>query len=209
MPDLSFVLLGYLGAALGVAMVVPQIVRVLRRRGLAGVSPLSWGMTATCCILWFMYGLRANEPVQLPGNALLIAGALVVCLYTQSHVSAPRRAAALGAALLVAALVSLSVPPAAIGYFAFGLGLFSVWPQVFASIKTFRVRATSGVSTSTYGLSFGSQLCWLFFAIGVHDRVVTIAATVALTAAALIVTLELSARTNSFGSVESLGKVRV
>jgi uncharacterized protein with PQ loop repeat len=203
MPDLSFVLLGYLGAALGVAMVVPQIARVLRRPELAGVSPLTWGMTATCCTLWFMYGLRANQPVQLPGNAFLIAGAVAVCLYAQSHNSQTRRAAALGAAILVAVLISLWVPSAAIGYLAFALGLFSVWPQVFASVKTFRVGATSGVSTSTYGLKFVSQLCWLLFAIGTHDRAVTIAATVALAAAALVVTLEVSARSSSFRSLEA------
>ena len=43
-------------------------------------------------------------------------------------------------------------------------------------------------------LRIGSQVCWLTYAIGTSDRAVTLAATMALSTAILIVSLELGAR---------------
>ena len=43
-------------------------------------------------------------------------------------------------------------------------------------------------------LRIGSQTCWLTYAVGTSDRAVTLAATMALSTAVLIVALELGAR---------------
>ena len=46
----SFALsLGYLAATLGVIMVVPQILRTVRRPDLGGVSPVAWSLTTLGC----------------------------------------------------------------------------------------------------------------------------------------------------------------
>src|ERR1019366_9228007 len=76
---------GYLGAALGVVMVFPQIVRIVRHPSLPGVSPISWALTVFGCLLWFTYGLRSGALPQLPGNLLLICGAIAVVLWLSAR----------------------------------------------------------------------------------------------------------------------------
>ena len=76
--------LGYFGSVLGVAMVVPQIVRTYRNRTLPGVSAMSWALTSISCFTWLLYGIRAAEPPQIPGNVLLVSGAVVVVLSVPS-----------------------------------------------------------------------------------------------------------------------------
>jgi uncharacterized protein with PQ loop repeat len=193
-----FVLLGYLGSALGVVMVLPQIVRVLRSPHAGGVSALSWALTATCCLLWFMYGVRTAQPVQLVGNAFLITGAVVIALAVPSMVRAGWRVSGLGLAGAATVALGLALPGQAVGFAAFGLGLFSTWPQVATSVRTFRARSASGVSIGTFALKALSQSCWLLFAIGTRDSAVTVAALMALSTALLVIGLERAAR--AFGS---------
>lgn len=51
---------GYIGAALSVGMVVPQLARTLRNPQLAGVSAASWMITMTACFTWLVYGIQAR-----------------------------------------------------------------------------------------------------------------------------------------------------
>lgn len=192
-----FELLGYLGAAIGVAMVLPQVQRVLRHPGLGGVAPLSWGLMSVCCLLWILYGVRHEQPVQIFGNILLVAGAVTVCLAAENPVPARRRALLLGVAMATAFAVGMTIPAASVGYVAFGLGLFSMVPQVVASIRTYQARETSGISLPSFGLRVASQACWLTFAIGTHDGPVVVAATVALSTALLVLILERAARSDT------------
>lgn len=190
---------GYLGATLGVAMVVPQIVRIVRHPALPGVSTLSWAMTSLACLSWMTYGIRTGATPQIPGNILLVSGAIAVVLLASAPMPRHRRglliASAAGALLTVAWLI----PAHSVGYLAFAVGLFSNWPQLFDSIGNWRERISSGVSVSAWGLRIGSQVCWLAYAIGTDDVPVGIACTVAMSTAIATVAFELAART-SFSS---------
>ena len=96
MPD-TLTLLGYLGSAIGIVVVVPQIARIVRNPQTAGVSAVTWGMSAVACSLWLRYGLRTGEAPQVPGNVILIAGATAITLLVPHPWSARRRALVLGA----------------------------------------------------------------------------------------------------------------
>lgn len=189
--------LGYLGATLGVVMVVPQIVRIVRHPRLAGVSPLSWAMTTLACLGWLIYGVRTHAAPQIPGNILLVTGAVAVVLLVHHSVSRVRRALLLGgtAALLIA--IAFVLPAHMVGYFAFSIGLFSGLPQLADSIANWRGHVNSGVSVSAWALRIGSQSCWLAYAIGTSDLVVGISACVVLSTAIAMVCLELAARSAS------------
>lgn len=189
--------LGYLGATLGVVMVVPQIVRIVRHPSLAGVSPLSWAMTSLACLGWLIYGVRTKAAPQIPGNVLLVTGAVVVVLLVHHSVSRVRRGLLLsgGAALLLA--IAFVLPAHAVGYFAFSIGLFSGLPQLADSIANWRGHVNSGVSVSAWALRIGSQSCWLAYAIGTSDLAVGISACVVLSTAIAMVCLELAARSAS------------
>src|SRR4051794_7778572 len=181
---------GYLGSILGVAMVVPQIVRTYRNRTLPGVSAMSWALSAVACLAWMLYGVRTAEIPQIPGNVLLVSGAVVVVLAVPSSASVALRALGLGAssgALVVAAFVA---PPIATGIVGFALAVVSGVPQIVVSL-TRRAR-TSGVSLLTWWLRLASQACWLFYALVLGDVVVAVSASFLLASAALVLGAEIA-----------------
>lgn len=189
--------LGYLGAALGVVMVVPQIIRIVRHPALAGVSPLSWALTTVACLDWLIYGVRTDAAPQIPGNVLLVTGSVVVVLLIRHPVSRARRAASLAAVTATSVAIAFVIPADTVGYFAFGIGLFAGLPQLADSIANWRGRVNSGVSVSAWALRIGSQSCWLAYAIGTSDLAVGISACVVLSTAIAMVCLELAARSAS------------
>jgi uncharacterized protein with PQ loop repeat len=182
--------LAYTGAALGVVMVVPQIVRTLRHPTLGGVSPVAWGMTVLGCSMWLTYGLRTATLPQVPGNVFLVSGATCVVLLVPSPVTRGRRALYLAGAGGILLAVALVIPPHSVGYLAVTIGLVSAWPQVYDSVVTWRLGARSGVSVSTWSLKAVSQLFWLAYAVLDRDVPVLLSASVALSTAVLLVTLE-------------------
>jgi uncharacterized protein with PQ loop repeat len=196
--------LGYVGAALGVVMVVPQIIRTLRHPTLGGVSPVAWSMTALACLTWLTYGVRTSILQQIPGNVLLVVGAAAVVLLVPSGTSRRRRAMTLGAVAVGLLAVAFALPPPAVGYLAVSIGLVSAWPQVYDSLATWRAGTRSGVSLTTWALKAVSQLCWLSYAIAATDIPVTISATVSLSTAVTLVTLESLAPVRGARAVRAL-----
>lgn len=185
--------LAAVGATLGVVMVVPQVVRIVRHPHLGGVSPVSWSLTALGCSVWLTYGLRTWTVPQIPGNLLLVAGAVLVVLLVPSEVGRGRRALNLGAAALGLLAVALALPARDVGYLAFCVGLCSSWPQVAESVATWRSGRRSGVSVPTWLLKAGSQVCWLGYGLGAHDVPVLVSSSVALSTSVLLVGLETTA----------------
>ncbi len=188
------VCLAYVGATLGVAMVVPQIVRTVRHPDLAGVSPASWGLTSLACLSWLTYGVRTATIPQIPGNVLLVSGAVTVALLVPSPMPRPRRALVLAAAAVGIVAVAFAIPTTSVGYLAVSVGLVSAWPQVFDSVAGWRAGGTSGVSITTWSIKVVSQTCWLVYAVVTTQTPVVISATVALTTALALVAVESSRR---------------
>ncbi len=186
--------LGYIGATLGVAMVVPQIVRIVRHPSLPGVSPLSWALLMFGCLAWLTYGIRIGATPQIPGNILLAGGAIACVLLIHSPMPRGRR----GALLLVGAAVLLVtvwvIPTQSVGYLATAIGLSSMWPQLFDTVGNYRAHITSAVSLPTYGMRMASQVCWLVYGVGTHDTPVYVGASLALTIASTTMALEALAR---------------
>lgn len=184
---------GYLGAALGVAMVVPQIVRTVRDRTVPGVSALSWALTALACTSWLLYGVRTGELPQIPGNILLVSGSVVVALLVPSSVGVAARTAGLvGPALLIGVLAALAPTPV-IGALAIAMALVSSVPQTVRSLRR-RAASASAVSLLTWSLRVASQACWLGYALVLHDATVAVSATFVLSNALIVLGAEAARR---------------
>jgi uncharacterized protein with PQ loop repeat len=179
---------GYLGSALGVAMVVPQIVRTLGDRRLPGVSALSWSLTAIACTTWLFYGIRTAELPQIPGNVLLVSGAVAVVLLVPARVNAALRAAGLAGAATIIGGLAVVAPPAVIGGIGGAIGVVSGLPQLVRSVR--RTASVSAVSPLTWALRAASQTSWLTYGLLVHDLVVVFSAIFLLTNALVVVALE-------------------
>lgn len=182
--------LGYLGSALGVAMVVPQILRTLRHRQMAGVSALSWSLTVTSCTLWMLYGFRAHETVQIPGNILLVSGAIVVVLLVPARLPVAARACALAVVLAMLFLLATQLPPRLIGVVATAIGVSSTLPQVIKSVRR-PADAPSAVAIPTWVMRVFSQGSWIGFAVLCHDPVVLASAVFTETCNVTVLTAEL------------------
>lgn len=182
--------LAYTGAVLGVVMVVPQILRTLAHPTLAGVSPVAWSMTVLVCSMWLTYGIRTMTVPQIPGNVLLVSGAVAVVLLVPSPTSRRRRAATLASVWAVLVAVALVVPAHVVGYIAVCIGFVAAWPQLYDSVATWRAGVRSGVSITTWSIKAASQTCWLSYALLATDVPVVISATVALATSATLVGLE-------------------
>jgi len=174
-------------------MVIPQIARTLRDRAMPGVSALSWSLTAISCSAWLLYGVRARELPQIPGNVMIVSGAVLIALLVPSGTALRTRAARLAGLLAVVGAVATVAPPTLLGLLAFAIGLVSSWPQLITSL-TRPVHVPSAVSISAWLMRCASQAAWLFYALVLHDLAVTIAATVTLTSALVILTVELKRR---------------
>jgi uncharacterized protein with PQ loop repeat len=185
---------GYLGSALGVSMVIPQIVRTLRDRSLPGVSALSWALTALGCTCWMLYGFRTGELPQIPGNVLLVSGAVVIVLAVPSRTSAVARGVGLAGAAAVLCALAVVVPPSVLGVVALGGALVSSLPQTVRSLRSRGQQGASAVSLPSWVLRVASQLCWLAYAVVLHDIVVTISAAFILSSALVLIASELSRR---------------
>lgn len=185
---------GFLGAAVGVVMVVPQMIRVLRHPRLAGVSGASWSLTAMACLTWLGYGIRTRQLPQIPGNVLLVSGAAAIVLLVPGSLSRSRRAVGLlAAATIICALVA-GLPPRQVGFVAFAITLIASWPQLYDSFRSWQSRRRSAVSVPAWTLRALSQVCWLTYAIGTRDSPVIVSAGVTLTSASVLVALETFAR---------------
>ena len=189
--------LAYLGAALGVAMVVPQIVRIARHPRMPGVSPTAWALLGLGCLMWMMYGARIGVVAQIPGNIILVSGALTVVLLIPSDRSRAYRLVPLAVAAVGLFAVAMLIPARDVGYLGFSIGLVSSWPQVYDSIQTWRAYRTSAVSVPSWLLRAASQVAWLGYAIGTGDRPVLIGASIALCTATSLIGLEWRSRVNA------------
>jgi uncharacterized protein with PQ loop repeat len=186
--------LAYLGSAIGVVMVMPQILRIVANPHLAGVSAWTWALTSVSCSLWLTYGLRSGSMPQIPGNVLLITGAAAIVLLVPSAWSRSRRALALGGTGIALALASTQLSPQDVGFLAFGIGLFGMWPQVYETVWVRRGLGASAISLTSIGLKIASQVSWLTFAVLTTDLPVAVAGVMSLTTNGLVASVELGRR---------------
>jgi uncharacterized protein with PQ loop repeat len=180
---------GYVGAALSVGMVVPQLIRTLRHPSLGGVSAMSWLITAACCFTWLLYGVKGQVWPQIPGNALLVPGAGAIVLAVPARLSWARRAVLLGATAGILIVVMVLAPADALGYLAFALTLIAASPQVITSVRR-RQADRSAVSIPSWLMRGGSQVFWLYYGLILHNGPTALSAVVVLASVAVVVAIE-------------------
>ena len=90
-----WMLWGWMCAALGSLMFVPQVVRLLRSHNPAGLSLLMWQLNTAAAVGWTLHGAHwGSWNVALPNAIIAVCAALVVhMIQTLSliHISEPTR----------------------------------------------------------------------------------------------------------------------
>jgi uncharacterized protein with PQ loop repeat len=187
---------GYIGAALSVGMVVPQLFRTLRHGSMGGVSAVSWLITAAACFTWLLYGAKGHVWPQIPGNALIVPGAAAIVLATPDRLTRPQRAGLLATAAGTLILIAVLTRPDDLGYLAFGISLVSALPQTVISVLR-RGAGRSAVSIPAWAMRGGAQLFWLYYGLYMHNGPIVVAGLVTIISSAVVIGVEVAALTSA------------
>jgi uncharacterized protein with PQ loop repeat len=168
--------LGFLAAALSIAVVWPQVWLSCRHGRTLGLSPTGSWLAVSLNLCWLTFGLLIGDAAQIVTNAVVGAGntaVLAALLLTQPQLrSGPAllrsAAGAAGlaalAAVSISAVVVLGADPAAVGA-ALGsvvslVGAAAALPQLFGMLFD-RSRDLSGMSAARWYLGSGSCASWV------------------------------------------------
>lgn len=171
---------------LGSWMAFPQARRIARTRRVDGVSSTWIGVSLAINAWWLTYGLIVGVWALVPVS---IVSLLLYGVMGWFFVRSVGRPALAGLALGVFGLGMVPLPFLIVG----GWGLAGVavglsygvqlLPAVVASLRT---SVLSGVSSATWIIAFGEAALWLVYGLGVGDIALTLAGTVGMAFAAVI-----------------------
>jgi uncharacterized protein with PQ loop repeat len=168
-------LLGWAAAASLAAVALPQAIKLLRSRTIAGVSPSAWQMMLAVNVAWTAHGLFSQHPnIWIPNLIFLICSATVLTQLARHGVrSVPR----------------LFLPGIALGTVAFALdvlagpvvfALAAVVPSATAQLAQLRELIVSpsirGVSMPFLVMNVVNQCLWESWAVLAHEPSVRLVA---------------------------------
>lgn len=176
-PVMFWIVWGWVCAALGSLMFLPQVVRLLRSANPAGLSLLMWQLNTAAAVGWTVHGAHwGSWNVALPNAIIAVCAALVVHMI-QTSAGLPVRSVWLPVFAVASVLVAIEFLTTPELY-----GLAVLIPQAFGMLSQSRdlVRSQDlgGLSPLTIALSAGIQYLWLTWAIGTGDPSVVICASV-------------------------------
>ncbi len=179
--------LGALGTCIGLVRAVPQLVRLLRRRGAFGVSVDTAGTSAVVGFGWVTYGLLTAQPyVSLATGA----SAVTFTLIALAALRYGREVRELRITPLWFAVLSLGVVLAGKN----GLGLILPVSVLVANVPqlwiAWREDNLADLSLGTWLLSVSDGLVWEMYTLIRHDVPIMVFGLLQLTTSGLIVGLK-------------------
>jgi uncharacterized protein with PQ loop repeat len=186
--NLALNLLVVVATVLGSWMAFPQARRIARTRRVDGVSPTWIGVSLAINGWWLTYGLVVGVWALVPVSivSLLLYGVMAWCF-----VRSVGRPALPAMALGVFGLGMVPLPFLVVGGWelagvAVGLSYgVQLLPAVVASLRT---TSLSGVSSATWIIAFVEAALWLVYGLGVGDVALTLAGTIGMALASVILT---------------------
>jgi len=201
--------LGFLAAALSIAVVWPQVWLSCRHRRTLGLSPTSAWLGVALNLCWLTFGALIGDPAQIVTHAIVGAGntaVLVALLRTQPHLRRRRTllrtsGGAAGLASLAAgstlSVAVLGARPAAVAATLSGVislvGSVAALPQPLRLLRD-RTQDVSGLSPTRWRLGAGSGAAWAGYGWLIDQPAVYLSAAFGLSCALLMCAL-LRART--------------
>jgi uncharacterized protein with PQ loop repeat len=167
-------LLGWTAAVFLAAVALPQVIKLLRTKAIAGISPSAWQIVFGANLAWTAHGLFTNHPNIWVPNLIFLACSTTILTQLARHGerSVPR----------------LFLPGLTLGSVAFALdvaagpvvfGVAAVIPSATAQLAQLRelIRAPSihGVSMPFLMMNVANQILWVSWALLVNEKSVTIA----------------------------------
>ena len=173
--------------ALGIAMVVPQIVHIHRTRSTDGVSIMWIGVGVALNSWWTVYAIGAGvwglTPVSVSGMALYVT---MLVQFSQLH-GLRSLGGFLGGAITFALLPLPALLLGGIEAAGIVVGLCYAVQFLPAVIESLRAETLHGLSLSTWAMALGEALIWAIYGASVADNALIIGGTGASVASLMIV----------------------
>ncbi len=169
MSPILLTLLVAVANVMGAGMIVPQVLRIRRRRSADGLSPAWVGVGIGLNVWWILYGVAEQLWGLLPVS--IGAGLLYVVIVVQLVGLGERGVlAAVGRGLGVA-LVAPFVALVAAGWTAAGLTVGVAYAVQFApaTIAALRSASIDGIAPLTWSMALVEALIWLTYGIATAD----------------------------------------
>ena len=166
--------LGWTAAAFLAAVALPQVIKLLRTRAIAGISPSAWQFMLAVNLAWTAHGLLTDRPnIWLPNLVFLVCSTtILIRLARQGGWAAPRLF--LPGVILGSVAFALDV---AVGPVAFAVA--AVIPSATAQLAHLRelilAPSIQGVSMPFLMMNVANQCLWVSWALLAHERSVIIA----------------------------------
>ncbi len=180
--QLSKVLLtciGFTGAAFGAFYGIAQGYRTFKTRSTAGVSILSWLMSASASSLWLTYGILQGSAPQVLANTPWFVSCVIIGIFMALERAVPPAiGCTLPFAMLGPGLWLLTVERNALAVIgpAFSVGM--TLPQIVAAR---RAKSVEGVSAPAWISSVLSGILWIVYGVGTSDLPVALSSATATT----------------------------
>ncbi|HET7724785.1 MAG TPA: PQ-loop domain-containing transporter [Propionibacteriaceae bacterium] len=160
--------LGWVAVAISLVIGLPQLLRIVRTRSVAGLSFFSWRAILGVNLAWIAHGIRIHQlPMVLTNTFSLVTTVLI--LTQMSRVLQRTRFSTFAPGLVVAAaMVATDVlfGSAMYGVLAIAAGVVA---STGASIELIRALHVGAVSTVFLVLGVVNQLVWLTWSLLVGD----------------------------------------
>lgn len=172
-------IVGWSATVLGTILGVPQLVRLLRTRSVAGLSLIAWQATLSINIGWTVHGLLIGQPPQVVTNVLALLTTVPILVLMARGLDRPVAATLLPGAVLGVAMIAIDL---LLGSAAYGV-VVTVPSVVIAggqTVELARARDVRGLSPVFLVLGLVNITLWETWGLLVGDSGTMIAVSIAM-----------------------------
>jgi uncharacterized protein with PQ loop repeat len=169
-------ILGWIGAATGSLVALPQVVRILRTGATTGISPLTWRLLVGVNLAWMSHGVITHHPNIVVSNTVYALCTSTILILLWRHRGIRLWQLFVPGILLGALMVAVDAfsGPIAFAVIAFIPAALSQMAQLRSLVVS---RNVHGVSLWWLAYCVLNQTIWLTWAVLAHEISLIIVAT--------------------------------
>jgi uncharacterized protein with PQ loop repeat len=169
-------ILGWIGAATGSLVALPQVIRILRTGATTGISPLTWRLMVGVNLAWMAHGVISHHPNIVVSNTVYALCTSTILILLWRHRGIRLWQLFIPGILLGALMVAVDAfsGPIAFAVIAFIPAALSQMAQLRSLVVS---RSIHGVSLWWLAYCVLNQAIWLSWAVLAHEISLMIVAT--------------------------------
>jgi mannose-P-dolichol utilization defect 1 len=187
-------IVGVIAGILGLAVAIPQLLKVLKAKSHVGVSITTWMLMMLNYSVWLGFSLRMDSPSQLWAN-ILAAGLTAVLVYVllKEHWSKTVTPLLVILFSIILSVGVIMISPVWLMDVVLTAFIFARVPQILSSFKSWRIGRHTNVSLLAYLLMALSSVGWIVYGAVTGLYMNVISSSVGLFFSVLVVVFELLA----------------